>query len=245
MEIPWKWQDFYLQNKWGSSGLHPTLSGIRGFITKDSPFQAGLVERTMDLCLNCLERIREVAKIYFIIPNDQSRNFIILKSTVNPRWTWISQPFEKSCAVFATTFFVHLDTSPAFPCEPVTIFTQGCDAKPCGKSSFHGHLKRCLEDYLDGLHPQKWTFLELKHDGFQKPSPAILGRLSFQVLAVRFWGILSFYFCDVVSKIEAMKELFSRFNWSHHVAQDCHTFRSTYMLKRTWLLEPLNSYLRI
>ena len=69
----------------------------------------------------------------------------------------------------------------------------------------------------------------------------ILRRLSFQVLAVRFWGILSFYLCGVVSKIEAMKELFSRFNWSHHVAQDCHTFRSTYMLKRTWLLEPLIS----
>ena len=135
----------------------------------------------MDLCLNFGNESGRWAKIYFIIPNDQSRNFIILKNGKSVVKTVISarplksrvrclRPF-KAC-VKIHVIFVHLDTSPAFPCEPVTIFTQGCDAKPCGKSSFHGHLKRCLEDYLDGLHHQNWTFLELKHDGFQKPSLA-------------------------------------------------------------------------
>lgn len=131
------------------------MSGIGGFITKDSPSQAGSVEGTES---------GRWAKIYFIVPNDQSRNFIIPKNCKSVVKTAIlARPLKsrvlclrpfKAC-VKIHVIFVHLDTSPAFPCQPVTIFTQGCDAKPCGKSSFHGHLKRVLRGLPGWITPPK------------------------------------------------------------------------------------------
>lgn len=66
--------------------------------------QAGLVEGTMDLCLNCLERIREVGEDIFHHPQWSITQFHHPKKYSKSPWKWISQPFEKSCAVFATIF---------------------------------------------------------------------------------------------------------------------------------------------
>lgn len=168
MVIPWKYQEIILTKQMrliGDSPLHCQESG-------------GSSQRILHLKLVRLKGLWICAtnqgggrRYISSSPMINHINFIILKEySKSPVNMDISALWKVACCVCDRLFCPswHIPSIPLRACDH---FHTRLWCQTMWQKQLSWPLKRCLEDYLDRLHPQNWTFLELKHDGFQKPSP--------------------------------------------------------------------------